>query len=304
MLTHRSTSGGGVQAELVRVLRLGGFTVNGREIFAPCPQCGDEKHFSLNADKWVFHCYKCGLGGGMRREVVDAGLTHILREVSKPDPHVAPASGKGWPLQPVVGLAGGDNGTIHGKCLRRLRQKAYDYLSGRGVSGLEMETYRASVWKFKPFVYFPVWGDKGVPSFYFARRMGAGDPKSDHPPLSVPLFGRHVRRCNDWVILVEGPFDHFATPQSYAVSGSSVNQTQIDQLKEDQISRVFVVFDCGAGEQTRRSAMKLRRSGIDAFPVYLKGEGDPDSMGRTTMASISSQLGAVRGRPRGLEFRV
>jgi len=148
--------------------------------------------------------------------------------------------------------------------------------------------YRVFIRELDSRVYFPYWNESGEMTFWTGRTMVDGaKPKTIHPENSdLPLFGRHVRIIRNEVVIMEGEFDHFVTPGSYAILGSNVTTSQILQLREDHVKRIFLIFDPDASKQAKHTAQKLGNFRFDAFPVIISGKRDPAEIGREKMSSI------------------
>ncbi len=97
------------------------------------------------------------------------------------------------------------------------------------------------------------------------------------------MFGRHVNWVsNGPVVLVEGVFDHFATPtRSYALMGSNITPDQIKRLIKDNVEKVFVIGDPDADSAAQGICKKLLDYYVLAFMVQLAGTNkDPADLGR------------------------
>ena len=132
--------------------------------------------------------------------------------------------------------------------------------------------------------------------YWMGRSLIEDDIKTLEPRNTTkPLFGRHVFKLpGPDVFLVEGVFDHFQTPKSYALMGTNLNDLQLDQLKRDGIRRVFLVFDPDANKAMDRTTQKLAKAGITAISCRLPGTLDPGDLGSGIMSPFR-MIGNVVG---------
>ena len=283
-------------------IQSGAFKISGRELFTDCPGCGDEKHFSVNLRNGRYNCFKCSIGGHLASVIINNRIEwkQLTRNL---------LSGDSSDYEPhrVIKIpkdAYNVYETLHPELFSRPRrkqvsnslslcQKAFSYCLSRGVSAEQIRDYKVYIRPCDPRVYFPYWNESGEITYYMGRKMMGNDDylkTKDAENSEKPLFGRQVTVLSDSVILVEGVFDHFVTPNSYALMGSSINSGQIIQLRNDDVKRVFVLGDPDASEKADTMAMKIRQFRFDAFPVYLHTKADPNKLGRQVMTAIVKHL--------------
>ncbi|MCK5606671.1 hypothetical protein KAR91_32515 [Candidatus Pacearchaeota archaeon] len=280
-------------------LSTGNFENNGDEFGMTCPGCGDESHFSVSTSGF-YNCYKCSVGGSIAREISKNWQTwkRYSSKTQNQPTRFGPLSSTKLQLSSlthVLRLVGGVSKNdrswrSEGSAMTRAKV----YCSGRGISFPQMDLYRVFIKPMDPRVYFPIWDENGD----FTFTMGRGLFDSIEPKTlewyrdtdKKPLFGRHVRPVQSDVFLVEGVFDHLVTPMSYAVLGSSVVESQIRQLVEDGIKRVFIIFDPEAGEATEQARLRLVRRRFDVFPVVLNTTSDPSKLGVEIMRRVVRTL--------------
>ena len=281
---------------IVDHLRSRACTAENGEVKMPCPGCGDEGHFSVNIRRGVFNCFKCEIGGNVRYEI-QRNKQEWLSLVSRL-PSDTPS---GYPRRafPICSL----DGQAISVMLRGSppKQKEFGYTAAvnamkyclkRGMTKEQIAEYKVCIKPLDPRVWFPYWNEKGELTYQMGRSMtDTVEPKTFSMGLELPLFGRHVQVERDEVVLVEGVFDHFATPHSYALMGSNITGPQIIQLREDGIKRVFIILDPDASQQAVTAAQKLANFGFDVFPVMInKYEKDPAELGREQMSNIVKTL--------------
>jgi len=282
----------------------GAYNLSGNELYMECPDCGDETHFSVNLTNGFYNCFKCPNGGRLSSVIVNnrsewKKLTHNLMTKDfignkKTGNIVLPKNA--FNVYDVLYPSKTKPRKKHISNSLSLCGRAFSYCIGRGLSVEQIRDYDVYVCPGDPRVYFPYWDKTGKVVYYMGRKMMGDDnveKTKDAENSEKPLFGRHVTVLTDSVILVEGVFDHFVTPNSYALMGSSINVEQVLQLRKDDVKRVFVLGDPDASEKAYIMAKKLRSFRFKAFPVYLHTNGDPGKMGREKMVNMAENLLSV-----------
>jgi len=284
------------------------FTEDTGQLAISCPSCEDRgHHFYVNIDKYLYHCFKCDKGGSIRSTIGNskilrsrwAGLRAELVSVTAPIRCYGEES-----LVSIIQVLEHNPANLregYQQCplLLSLASKAHEYCVKRGLSRGQIAQYAVSVKSFENRVFFPCWNEKDELVYYTGRKLDDNndDPKTlEMVSSSKPLFGRHVHKWHDFAVLVEGVFDHFATPHSYAVMGSTVTELQMDQLRSDHVNRVFVLFDPDATRSSETAVKKLVRRRFKAYPVVMGGGKDPADLGWSEMAKIAEQLETVQYR--------
>jgi len=261
-----------------------------------CPSCGDdENHFSVNVKKGLYNCYKCQLKGSLLR-VISQNRQKWLSAVGTPHERYRPGPSLAFPLcgTPISQVdRGGVPRHKKGEPIVMAALSAKEYCLRRGMTNEQIDTYKVSVKEYDPRVYFPYWDQGGDLTFWMGRATNdAVEPKTLEPPnTSKPLYGRHVSHiAGGLVVLVEGVFDHFVTPCSYALMGSGITGTQIAVLRLDGVKRVALIQDPDAGEAAMVNARKLSRFGIDARVCLIQSSRDPAEIGREQMTGVVDWL--------------
>jgi hypothetical protein len=287
-----------VYKHVVEYLKAGLANVRSDEAEMVCPNCGDDgNHFSVNVKKGVFNCYKCHFSGSLL-PIISQNRSEWLSLVRTPHDGYRPSTGRvfsfcGTPLWQVD--TGGVIREQTGETSTTAALRAEEYCLRRGMTKEQIKDYCVSIKPYDPRVYFPYWDDQGQLTFWMGRAIPAViEPKTIEPEgAEKPLFGRHVKRLSGrLVILVEGVFDHFVTPCSYAIMGSAITGSQIATLRLDYVKRVILLQDPDAGQAMADNHKKLARFGILAHICSLGGSRDPADLGRKKMADVVGQLEA------------
>lgn len=264
---------------------------NQRRTRLDCPICDDTKrHFYLYLSNFTAHCFRCGAHFNLRGilTLVDLRLLKLASTHSATPDRKFKVPFDGWDAVPVCPI------TRHNPGVDSVAHQVYWRCIDRGVTAQQIEQYVVSVRPWVPRAYFPVWDDCGDLVYWCSRTLLDEEPRMDSMQDSTrPLYGRHVQRYTDQVILVEGVFDHFVTRQSYGILGPSVTEQQVTVLKQDGVRRIFVVGDLDARTKAHESARVLAEQGMQSYPVHLPtsgGKKDPSDYGRAAMSGVVTQL--------------
>lgn len=282
-------------------IQSGAYNINGKELFLSCPECGNDSHFSVNVINGLYNCYKCPVGGRLSAIIVANRLEwkKLTRNLLSKDFLFSKTFDKislpknSFSVYNVLYPNQTSPRKKHIANSLSLCERAFSYCIKRGLLKEQIRDYRIYVCPGDPRVYFPYWNGEGEITYYMGRKM-MGDDESlktkDAFNAEKPLFGRHVQILTDVAVLLEGVFDHFVTPKSYALMGSSIGVEQILQLREDGVKKVFVIGDPDASRQADSIAKKLRNFRFKAFAVYMHMEDDPGDLGRKNMTKIVEML--------------
>ncbi len=289
-------------------IQAGNCNIGEDRIKLDCPVCDDtKKHFYLYLSSFTAHCFRCEAHFNLRGILTFTDLRAFkqngVQDVAisrKPDVRF-----DDWDATPICPISNHDPGVNSVAC------QAYWRCIERGVTSQQIEQYVMSVRPWIPRIYFPVWDDNGTLTYWCSRTLLDEEPRMDSLKDSVrPLYGRHVRRFVDQVILVEGVFDHLVTRQSYAILGASITKSQTAILVQDGIRRVFVIGDVDARTKADRSVHTLVSQGIQAYSIHLSVRGqipykDPSDCGRGIMSEVATRLlGMTPTRPQVLHMEV
>jgi hypothetical protein len=309
-----------VFTHITQAIKKGDYSLSGDQLIVACPVCDKSQHLYVFIPKGLFHCFKCDFSGTVRSEILanpsrwrpvsQLRGTHgepqegISRATADIDPHIQ----GGQPATGSPGLVCLQNEPAS-QVMRAQFQSAYRYCRDRGLTNKQIEEYRVSVTQGEGRVFFPYWDQAGTTTYWMGRAYcDETTPKTiESTGSDKPLFGRHVQKLVQFVVLVEGVFDHFVTPQSYALMGSTISPGQVMQLRGDGAKWVFVLLDADARQrQSLRVAERLLRAGLKPFPVILQNtKKDPADLGRKVMRGLVNRLTeVVPGRPRTLRLFV
>lgn len=292
-----------------RCLKSGRFSRAGNEYVICCPFCDDTKgHHYVNVQKRVSYCFRnnCKISVSFRHQLTGHSVRNLLEtklvsgssQITSQD-----AVDVNCPLFPIMELKGSSKNWA----LKSSVGHIYDYCISRGMTHKQIVKYRISAKPFENRVYFPYWNKRGDFIFWMGRALGKQEPKTVEKKGAVkPLFGRHANWVSDGpVVLVEGVFDHFATPMSYALMGSSITTSQIKCLIMDKVKKVFVIGDPDADTSAQSICKRLMSSYITAYPVQLVGTSkDPADLGIEKMSRVVGVLTTLPNMARPQQLRV
>ncbi|MCK5017417.1 MAG: hypothetical protein KAS32_10155 [Candidatus Peribacteraceae bacterium] len=286
-----------VKIHVFGCLRSGAFEQSGDEVYMQCPGCGDDdRHFSVNVSRFKFNCYRCDVGGSLASLFADSGVRREFSGlVTTPKGRVEKGTSTfaGWSGEPIHDILFSETERKLGKYLRGQAAQAFNYCRKRGMSHDQIRKYQVSIQEYVPRAFFPCWDEDGKPTFYMGRLyIDDTDQKKTLEPIDSekPLFGRHIKKYTDWVIIVEGVFDHLVTPRSYAMMGSSLSFPQLKILQADGIKRVFIVMDPDAHGKAQNIAKRTLQFGIRSYPVEMGTTDDPGKLGPKVMGNLHQAL--------------
>ena len=265
---------------------------NGGEIRIDCPFCEDKKkHLYMNAQKGVFHCFRCEESGSIRY------LFRILEGDEGGDIRL------GVLMQADDGEAGDLIEMPDGYCTDFVYdpegKKALEYLRGRGLEDRIIERYHIGygAWgKYRGRILIPLF-HRGVLVSFVARAYHQGlspkilNPSSEEAPSpSNYLFNLDQAIFYPKVVLTEGVFDALATgviDQEYcavASLGKHLTERQAELLCESGFEELVFAWDTrDAIPQVLYFARALVPFFRSVRVAILPGEEDPSSLGKERM---------------------
>lgn len=290
---------------VLRQHRRGETHLRKEDLEADCPYCGGHRKFAVNLHNGRHGCFRCPDAFGHLGQVMVSRRSEwarLSRDAGAPDrfrpERISGAregiSLPGWtvagisaPLTPAAARAAP---------FPSLVRRVYDYCIDRGMTPEQILRYRVAAVPYVLWAYFPVWDARGVITFYMGRAIDGAEPKTLEPGTEKPLFGSHVFRPppGGVINLVEGVFDHFQTPDSFATMGTNLSERHIDALRLLKPAWVNVVWDPDAYDKARRAASLLWRAGVRAQAVRITGDKDPGDLGRAIMSRVVASASQER----------
>lgn len=292
---------------VVSQVRSGRCRVRSHNLEIDCPACHGHMKFSIHAERGAYGCFTCPLSGTIRHQVLDnrlrwvpvRDLVHGRDEMTGRRASAATRTGGDGISLPFYTLAG-DRGSLQTPTglptpFPSAVEGGIRYCLGRGMTMGQISTYRVGILPMVPRVYFPYWDDKGTVTYWMGRSIHSDvEPKTLEPGdrSEKPLFGRHV---NSWtggpMLLVEGVFDHFTTPNSVAMMGSFISNYQVNQIREMGPPWVALVLDPDAIGKSMQICKRLWESGIKCACLrWDKVQKDPGDLGFSVMAGVQQLL--------------
>lgn len=273
--------------------------LNGEQIVTACPGCGKADHLYVHSTRLLYLCFRCGLRGSMLSDVVGrrSEWRKFVRGLGEPSRRLpVPSVDLGGDLYPLsAGTPPAGSPAV----------KATKYLLRRGVDESQISRYLISVKPFDGRVWFPYWESRRF-SWAVGRSLGTQEPKTLDTGGEKPLFGPHVSKPFGDVFIVEGVFDHLATPSSVAVCGSTISRRQLFALSSLEPTRVFVLLDPDAEQKAIEMAAACRGVGLRAYPVLWRGnDKDPSALGRVLMSELVERVrSSAPIRPQSMRLHV
>jgi len=272
---------------------------DGGEIAVRCPRCSSvyaNRRLTLyiNSDSGSFICRRCspkfaGLGGSNDRRVI--ALTRILRELGVDStgldiPIITDLAmirarlRAGHALRPtelnnqLVELPKEYSIDFHSTITGRIVLK---YLASRNVSEHTIVQRQVGYGSGDPtwgHAIFPVIIN-GVVKFWQARNAVLKNPAAKYlscagVKVTEVLYGYDFIDPSKEVTLVEGIFDSLAVPNSLALLGKHISNTQLMLLQAKKISHIRVMLDGDAREASQVVAKQVQSKLVGLKSLYIE----------------------------------
>ncbi len=223
------------------------YSSNNREIRYDCPNCADMgKHMYVSANKSVWYCFKCGVGG----KVLDTkdNIPNLLTFEPKREAHfilenkVNPELSIKAPIKSLPLSISLPHIEIAEDCETSEELNARNYLHRRGITQDEITRYdiRLSLERTGPYknsIIFPVRSQHMKTIDYFVcRKYNSSEPKYINAPWSKndTLFLAGYTTLVSTAVIVEGIFDALAVARAgfvgIALLGKKVTAQQLPRL--------------------------------------------------------------------------
>jgi hypothetical protein len=294
---------------VTRQVIAGDFEVSGFRLLMDCPfpdcqTARKRRHFYVNREWYGWRCYRKGEHGSLKDLVLEN--PRLWSPVRRLDDRGTSrgASSPSLSLADLVPLVEDSP-----RVFASFRARAYKYALSRGMTPAQIADYKVAAKPLDDRLWFPFWTPDGECTFRMGRILGGEGVKTYEEGLAdKPLYGSHVRKPSGFAVLVEGVFDHFATPHSYALMGSAYLTEQQQAtlrawLAAGVIDRVFWLSDPDAKDKARGQVLRARREGFPATACFLEGRDDdpadlgPGLMGRVVNELAGHSASSLRARP-------
>jgi DNA primase len=255
----------------------------GEVFLAECPYCGKPSthrtSFSVNIEKYIWHCFRCGRGGPLTSlisfyakipyEAAEDMLEQPLglrREVKKPE---EPLKECEIPPQSFFTI------------------RANRYLEERGIDSrtqIEFGLYYCNQGRYQGRIIIPVFFNGKIITFQ-ARTVMPDEEIRYLSPFNAPksrIWFNLDSYINQDVYIVEGMFDCMKLWQEgiFAIAplGKEISNDQMNILLDKRIKRVYLLQDQDALPELQKRWEKLSKCfEVRIKPIIFKGE-DPASM--------------------------
>lgn len=247
-----------------------------------CPFCpgfgyrNDDKALSINWEKEVYYCFRCGALGHVSSLPPNYKAPTILHEDKKKSP-------ERLEVKEMISL--------------RYSTAGQKYLKKRGLDFHPLQDF---VFVSDKQLIFPFYGTEGDIIYYVGRKMWGSGRRYDNAMTGIKdLFIPYevVTPCREVLVITEGIFDALSVYQwtglpSIALLGMNVNENKILRILEYTYSETIVVILLDAGEDETSQAYydelkSLRRRTI----IHKLKNGDPNSIGKKELRKELSNYG-------------
>ena len=309
---------------VVAKVRSGDYRVRKDDIEIDCPSCGGHKKFAVNVQKGMYGCFICPTKGSVGFLIREnprewRGVRDTLSDF-RGSRSVGPDLKPGDVTLPLYPIGGYSSSTPAPRPLGGIFpstvERAVKYCLGRGMTMDQIIRYKVGILPLVNRVYFPYWEPDGKMTYWMGRSTNpVEEPKTLEPGNQElkPLFGQHV---GSWdksgpLLLVEGVFDHFATPNSYALMGSFLSEANVRKIAKANPTWVAVLLDPDAVWKAQSLCKTLWKAGVKCSYVrWTDTSKDPGDLGWDRMSGVETALsrmsvpirpGEIRVRVGGLE---
>lgn len=229
-----------------------------------CPNCmdikgldkGDNKsNLEVNLNKFIFHCWGCGISGPLGRLFDDYGTKEQKKvyNLIKPE-ELKIQEAKKTQLKLPEGYT-----QFKDSNPRFIpHAEAYRYLTSRGITDDIIEKYQIGYTVSGDFAYrviVPSFDKNNKLNYFIARSWVPNKMKYKNPTAAKDEIIFNESRI-DWfkdVYLVEGAFDGFFLDNSIAMLGKKMSSLLFETLYENVLGKIIICLD----EDAWSDALKL-----------------------------------------------
>lgn len=249
-----------------------------------CPGLGlrnDDLAFSINWDRGVYHCFRCGTSGGIGSLPPNFKKPLILEKDKKPKEQLN--------LGGMTSLTDSFRGR--------------DYLIQRGLDPEPLENF---VFISGKKLVFPIFGGHGDIIYFVARKMWGSGRRYDNMAAAIKdiyVPPGVILPAKRTLIVTEGVFDALSVWQwlgieSVALLGMNINAFKVRKILEYSLRNTLIIILLDAGESRMAQAYhdELRPLRKHTLICKLK-EGDPNEIGKELLwKRLMPLLSSVVGR--------
>jgi DNA primase len=219
-----------------------------------CPNCmdikgldkGDNKsNLEINLNKFIFHCWGCGISGPLGRLFDDYGT----KEQKKVYNLIKPEELKIQEAKKTqLNLPEGYTQFKDSNPRFIPHAEAYRYLTSRGITDEIIEKYQIGYTVTGEFAYrviVPSFNKNDKLNYFVARSWVNGRVKYKNPTAAKDEIIFNESRI-DWfkdVYLVEGAFDGFFLDNSIVMLGKKMSSLLFETLYENALSNIIICVD-------------------------------------------------------------
>lgn len=219
-----------------------------------CPNCmdikgldkGDNKsNLEINLNKFIFHCWGCGISGPLGRIFDDYGTKEQKKvyNLIKPE-ELKVQEAKKTQLKLPEGYT-----QFKDSNPRFIpHAEAYRYLTSRGITDEIIEKYQIGYTVTGEFAYrviVPSFNKNDKLNYFIARSWVPNKMKYKNPTAAKDEIIFNENRI-DWfkdVYLVEGAFDGFFLDNSIAMLGKKMSTLLFETLYENVLGKIIICLD-------------------------------------------------------------
>jgi len=229
-----------------------------------CPNCmdikgldkGDNKgNLEINLNKFVFHCWGCGVSGPLGRLFDNYGTKAQKKVYNLIKPEELKQKDE---KKPKLKLPEGYT-TFEDSNARFIPHiEAMNYLKSRGITNDIIKKYKIGYTATGDFAYriiVPSFNKEGTLNYFIARSFVPKKMKYKNPTAAKDeiIFNEGLIDWNKDVYLVEGAFDGFFLDNSIVMLGKKMSKLLFETLYERANGNLIICLD----EDAQSDALKL-----------------------------------------------
>jgi DNA primase len=229
-----------------------------------CPNCmdikgldkGDNKgNLEINLNKFVFHCWGCGVSGPLGRLFDNYGTKAQKKVYNLIKPEELKQKDE---KKPKLKLPEGYT-TFEDSNARFIPHiEAMNYLKSRGITDDIIKKYKIGYTATGDFAYriiVPSFNKEGTLNYFIARSFVPKKMKYKNPTAAKDeiIFNEGLIDWNKDVYLVEGAFDGFFLDNSIVMLGKKMSKLLFETLYERANGNLIICLD----EDAQSDALKL-----------------------------------------------
>lgn len=131
-------------------------------------------------------------------------------------------------------------------------KQAYEYLYSRNINDEMIKKFNigfARSGEYNGRIIIPSYDKNNKVNYFVSRSFVKSFVKYKNPKANKEIiFNEHLLNWDEPIYIVEGPFDHICTPNSFCLLGKSFNEFHLKTIYENAKSDIIIALDPDAHE--------------------------------------------------------